>query len=160
VIHDVACNERKREWQDVHLMFHRGMLASGVDARVALVMYAAVYHFGPRWPREVIQSIKATGTEDFAAIAAKVAGGNRKNEHPGEVVNVVRTRGMDNSTKLAVVQFKPRPSQLTPREFEALKRAIEQNNLSIEDVENFGGATGDGTRERLFPAPGSVTRSR
>src|ERR1700752_1913780 len=36
VVHDVACNERKADWQDVHLMFHRGMLASGVDSRIAL----------------------------------------------------------------------------------------------------------------------------
>ncbi|WP_430454924.1 DUF1353 domain-containing protein [Rheinheimera sp.] len=49
VIHDVACNERIRPWEDVHRTFYYGMRASGVPEFKAKVMYAAVYHFGPRW---------------------------------------------------------------------------------------------------------------
>jgi len=49
VIHDVACNLRNRPWELVHLMFYHAMLASGVSSRTAKIMYAAVYHFGPRW---------------------------------------------------------------------------------------------------------------
>lgn len=49
VIHDVACVEKRRPWELVHLAFYNAMLASGVDATTAKIMYAAVYHFGPRW---------------------------------------------------------------------------------------------------------------
>jgi hypothetical protein len=49
VIHDVACVEKKRPWNMVHENFYYGMLASGVEPPRAKVMYAAVYHFGPRW---------------------------------------------------------------------------------------------------------------
>lgn len=57
VIHDVACVERTRPWEVVHQAFYTGMLASGVSTTKAKVMYAAVYHFGPRWAekREVRQ---------------------------------------------------------------------------------------------------------
>jgi len=54
VIHDVACDERKRYWEDVHWAFYTGMLASGVGKIKAKIMYAAVYHFGPRWPVVVV----------------------------------------------------------------------------------------------------------
>lgn len=53
VIHDVACDKKERPWEAVHLAFYEGMLASGVTDVRAKVMYAAVYHFGPRWPRTV-----------------------------------------------------------------------------------------------------------
>ena len=49
VIHDVACAEKKRPWNLVHETFYWAMLTSGVDSSKAKVMYAAVYHFGPRW---------------------------------------------------------------------------------------------------------------
>jgi hypothetical protein len=49
VLHDVACQERSEPWQRVHRMFYEAMLASGVEERRARIMYAAVYHLGPRW---------------------------------------------------------------------------------------------------------------
>jgi hypothetical protein len=49
VIHDVACEERSAPWEYVHLVFYYAMLAKGVDRLQAKIMYAAVYHFGPRW---------------------------------------------------------------------------------------------------------------
>lgn len=54
VIHDVACEEKKQRWQDVHAVFHEAMLESGVGKIKAEVMYAAVYHFGPRWEERVV----------------------------------------------------------------------------------------------------------
>lgn len=50
VIHDVACVEKRRPWESVHYTFFTAMLASGVSTAKAKIMYAAVYHFGPRWP--------------------------------------------------------------------------------------------------------------
>jgi len=49
VIHDVACVEKTRPWNAVHEVFYYAMLTSGVDPTKAKVMYAAVFHFGPRW---------------------------------------------------------------------------------------------------------------
>jgi len=137
IVHDVACNERTHDWQDVHLMFRNGMLAAGVDSRIASIMYAAVYHFGPRWPREVVASIKADTKEEIAALARTLSGTKRKNEQPAEVVRTIATRGL--GSKSVVVQFKPEPARLTPSDFEALKSAILRQNLTLEEIENYSG---------------------
>ena len=49
IIHDVACVTRTSAWKVVHDAFLFAMLAGGVEQWRAKVMYAAVYHFGPRW---------------------------------------------------------------------------------------------------------------
>ena len=57
VIHDVACDEKKRYWKDVHLAFYNAMRASGVSWVLSNIMYGAVYHFGPRWPMKIKVSV-------------------------------------------------------------------------------------------------------
>jgi hypothetical protein len=50
VVHDAECTPPyKNRWQDVHRMFHAGCVAGGVDRFTALLLYAAVYLFGPHW---------------------------------------------------------------------------------------------------------------
>lgn len=50
IIHDVACDQKTKPWNAVHEVFYYAMLTSGVDTTTAKIMYAAVFHFGPRWP--------------------------------------------------------------------------------------------------------------
>jgi hypothetical protein len=49
VIHDVAIDEKKEPWQEVHRVFYDAMLASGVEPQKASLMYMAVYEVAPRW---------------------------------------------------------------------------------------------------------------
>jgi len=49
VIHDYYCATKYRKWKDTHDAFYETMLASGEEKRTALLMWAAVYRFGPRW---------------------------------------------------------------------------------------------------------------
>lgn len=65
VLHDIACDEKKRPWAEVHLMFYQAMRCSGVPIVKAKTMYWAVYHFGPRWraPNLVERFIGLAGTE-------------------------------------------------------------------------------------------------
>ena len=49
VVHDHYCRTKSRSWKETHEVFYHAMRAGGVDERTAKVMYAAVYHFGPRW---------------------------------------------------------------------------------------------------------------
>jgi uncharacterized protein YgiM (DUF1202 family) len=51
VIHDRYCDNKHRSWMDTHEIFYEAMLASGVAQKQALLMWAAVYRFGPRWTR-------------------------------------------------------------------------------------------------------------
>lgn len=53
VIHDVGCDEKTKPWEAVHEAFYWAMRASEVRPFLAKVIFAAVYHFGPRWPRQV-----------------------------------------------------------------------------------------------------------
>ena len=59
VVHDVACVERTRDWQDVHRMFYEACRCGGVAAVTAKTMYYAVYHYGPRWRVEERRTIVA-----------------------------------------------------------------------------------------------------
>jgi Protein of unknown function (DUF1353) len=51
IIHDHYCSIKSRSWQDTHNVFYEAMLTAGESQRTAKVMWAAVYHFGPRWGR-------------------------------------------------------------------------------------------------------------
>lgn len=59
VIHDQACDNRKRSWQDTHRVFYEAMAAEGVNPTMAYIMYAAVYRFGPRWELKKIEVKKS-----------------------------------------------------------------------------------------------------
>ena len=65
VLHDIACDEKKRPWAEVHLMFYQAMRCSGVSVAKAKTMYWAVYHFGPRWraPNVIERVLGVRGTE-------------------------------------------------------------------------------------------------
>jgi len=52
VIHDQACDDKKRTWQDTHRVFFEAMIEEGVNPSKAYTMYAAVYRFGPKWELE------------------------------------------------------------------------------------------------------------
>ena len=49
VIHDVAYDEKKESWEEVHRAFYDALLASGVEANKASLMYVAVYEGSSRW---------------------------------------------------------------------------------------------------------------
>lgn len=59
VVHDVACEERSRDWRDVHRMFHDACRCGGVGAALANTMFYAVWHFGPRWRFEERRGVVA-----------------------------------------------------------------------------------------------------
>ncbi|MCE2725783.1 MAG: DUF1353 domain-containing protein [Planctomycetaceae bacterium] len=59
VVHDVACVERSRPWEDVHQMFYEACRCGGVAAVTAKTMYYAVFHYGPRWRVEERRTIVA-----------------------------------------------------------------------------------------------------
>jgi len=79
VIHDVACDQQARPWEAVHEAFYWAMRASGVETIQARMMYAIVYHFGPRWTRRVqLDGIPMTGVEaEVRRVQAEVDARNR-----------------------------------------------------------------------------------
>lgn len=49
IVHDRYCETMDRPWQQVHRAFYTASRAAGVSEAQALLMYYAVYRFGPRW---------------------------------------------------------------------------------------------------------------
>jgi Protein of unknown function (DUF1353) len=49
IVHDIACDEKKHSWKDVHRMYYEACRAGGLGVIEAKAQYWAVYHFGPRW---------------------------------------------------------------------------------------------------------------
>ncbi len=48
VVHDYYCDVKTASWQEVHRMFYDACIAAGVGWK-KIIMYAAVYQYGPRW---------------------------------------------------------------------------------------------------------------
>ena len=59
VLHDVACDQKKRGWHEAATMFYQAMRCGGVKETRAKVMYYAVYKFGPHWPSPGAPKLRA-----------------------------------------------------------------------------------------------------
>jgi hypothetical protein len=66
VVHDIACDEKKEDWKEVHRMFYTASLCGGAESTKARLMFGAVYHFGPRWTTQVVMS-GADGTKEYVS---------------------------------------------------------------------------------------------
>lgn len=50
IVHDAECTPPyKHRWQDVHRMLYRAARAGGTSLLTSKLIFAAVWHFGPRW---------------------------------------------------------------------------------------------------------------
>jgi hypothetical protein len=67
VVHDYECDVKLRPWRAVHRMFYNASRCGGVEETKAKAMYAAVYHFGPRWGKHKGPRLFKTD-EDFKRI--------------------------------------------------------------------------------------------
>jgi hypothetical protein len=129
VIHDVACDQKVQPWETVHEAFYWAMMASGVEPWRAKVMYAAVYHFGPRWPQVVTVSVPQNQAGQASQQALARA-------EPGSEATIVRVRpqpriSASGPAREAVdVQIQPPPRQLQEKDFEALKQQIIQKETA------------------------------
>lgn len=58
VIHDWYCAVRVQPWKDVHQMFYKAMLRSGVAPAKARILFLAVYYAGPSWSDLTIANMR------------------------------------------------------------------------------------------------------
>jgi hypothetical protein len=65
IVHDEACVRMSEPSQNVHLMFYEACRCGGVPEFEAKVLYAAVYHFGPKWTiRPVMEKMTRIGPDN------------------------------------------------------------------------------------------------
>lgn len=155
VIHDVACDEKKRPWEDVHLAFYYGMRASGVEEIRAKVMWAAVNEFGPRWPRyvHIIGESSEAVTETLTALRRGVAdageslgptviGDAWRTTAPSSAVHTrVDSTGQEipspyvpRSKFQATQEVRPPVRTMSDEEFAQLRTFIETTNPPIDEL--------------------------
>lgn len=147
VIHDVGCDQKTRPWESVHEVFYRAMVTSGVEPWRAKIMYAAVYHFGPRWPRQVIvKNLPVTQTpiaRDRALAGAdpgstaEIANIHRRGRTLAEIVN-----NQPQKADFEVRVIPPQP-RLTEGDFKTLKEEIQEleptasGGFSLEEIRSY-----------------------
>jgi len=147
VVHDVACDAKKAQWEEVHEAFYWAMRASGVKDWRAKVMYGAVYHFGPRWPQET--SLEYLSEEQVIDVAHRTLA----KAPPGSTAEIVDDRGVvlrqrevrghtqRTSSMLMVLRVSPPRPQITTAEFEGLGKQIEQREsaggMTLEEIRNY-----------------------
>jgi hypothetical protein len=145
VIHDVACDQKKKPWEAVHEVFYNAMIASGVSSVTAKIMYAAVYHFGPRWPQTVTAVVRSRDVD------SQIEGVRRMASRESSITAYIRevedflpdetAPGPDESA--VSVTIAPPPPSLAPDDFEQLRRAIEQRgpdaaqSMTLEEIRSF-----------------------
>jgi hypothetical protein len=170
VIHDVACDKKEREWETVHRAFYDAMITSGVSPLRAKLMYAAVYHFGPRWPiistvtvkSNILSPISSEPLQKSEIDELRNSLGRHMREYNAaqgtriELVATARRRplilsrllGFGNASYARVsAEFKLIPPERTLSEsgFKRLqaiiiKRQEEGIDVSLNDIENFPGS--------------------
>lgn len=127
VIHDVACVERQRPWEAVHQTFYTGMLASGVSSTKAKIMYAAVYHFGPRWPvKQEVRQITSQTTEQRICINIGIG---------SPVCITVPVPATTQPVEVVIkIDVPPPPQTLSREAFDLLQQEIESKEGSAAPV--------------------------
>lgn len=138
VIHDVECDRKLRSWESVHEVFYNAMRASDVSVIKAKIMYAAVYHFGPRWGYSVTEIVNRSNIESTIARFEKQNPDSKVTTH---VTAKSRTffEIMTNKPKKANIHFNAVPAQanLTEEDFSELKAAIESGNLELNEIREY-----------------------
>jgi hypothetical protein len=145
VIHDVACDLKQKPWESVHEVFYNGMIASGVNSVTAKIMYAAVYHFGPRWPRISTARVK---TRDVQSRIEE----SRREAPPDSTVttsvqqiarsfpDMILRREEQSAVTVTVI---PPSANLNTEDFEKLRRMIEEReptaagSMTLEEIRTY-----------------------
>lgn len=143
VIHDVACEQKKRRWQDVHRAFYTAMKASDVDSLKAKLMYAAVYHFGPRWGISRIVALPPLTMPQFGSEIGRI----KSTSGPGtdvvlvnEGTTVKRQKGLfgqqtEQEVVGAVVEIRQVQPAYSEEAFKNMEALITEKDLSLEEIE-------------------------
>lgn len=143
VIHDVACKRRNRPWESVHEAFWYAMRASGVKEMKAQIMYAAVYHGGPRWEHTVSSTVprsQVKSTRKSLKFNLKSSSDPRsmykvrvkpKTRTPDEIL---RNQPEKSEVSITVI---PQTNVLKKPDFQRLRQAIESGGMTLEEIRKF-----------------------
>lgn len=143
VIHDVACENKIREWKKVHRAFYTAMRASDVNIVKAQIMYAAVYHFGPRWGLKYRIKLTSLRMDQFVdelhQIKASAGPGTQVVlSNAGEIV--IEKKGFlklqeEKMVVGAIVEVYQTQPEYSKKAFDNMIERIKSNDLTLEEIE-------------------------
>jgi hypothetical protein len=141
VIHDVACQKKNRNWEDVHLAFYNAMRTSGVSKRKAKIMYAAVYHFGPRWSQIKIVSPQVISKLLTPKLDSQDSSVKKPLSETEIILEFLRNKDIENNIELSVKIPAPKKT-LTSKKFDELVVLIKKfeelgSPLSLEQIQAY-----------------------
>jgi Protein of unknown function (DUF1353) len=138
IIHDVACDQKLRPWAEVHEAFHNAMRASDVDVVQALVMYGAVYHFGPKWPVKITELIPESRVEiRFSEIQSRFVALGSQISMDKEATNLMPNDQHNNPYYRVSFDITPPETNLRESDFTQLMLDIQEKKLSLDDIRNY-----------------------
>lgn len=139
VVHDYYCDVRSAEWQMVHRMFYRGMLASDVSVAQAKLMYAGVYFGGPRWGITVVENVtlgkQAVPSKEFDASSDGMMFSIAHDETTLAVSKMIERDGMSAFDWIATGKHDPDPKSGATLDLEKLAAFVESEKPSINKLE-------------------------
>ena len=151
VVHDAACDTKDRSWESVHEMFYRAMLTAHVDELKAKLMYAAVYHFGPRWNLQTVaQGVKKGDANSVVdSIQHAVHATNSDVQTVQKDIPLQAGESVLDEKLDITVKFIPPANHFTQDDLNSLEQMIKQReakspgSVSLEEIRNYqslGGA--------------------
>jgi Protein of unknown function (DUF1353) len=140
VIHDVACEKKERSWESAHEMFYRAMLTAHVNEVQAKIMYAAVYHFGPRW--DLVTVAKGVPNSETSAAVNSIQHSVHSTNSDAQIESRSASPSENNKQDLTI-RFIPPPNTFTESDFESLRAMIsaretaKPGSVSLEEIRNY-----------------------
>lgn len=143
VIHDVHCDKKVRKRDAVHEAFYNAMRASNVGKIKASIMYAAVYHFGPRWPTQIIKRTKKENVNPSILSIKNLYAKNStfkiniEDDYDisfGFTGPLIKT--YTGLKKITILVETPK-KLMTEKDFKKLHNDIETKNLTLEQIRNY-----------------------
>jgi hypothetical protein len=127
IVHDTECQTpHKHDWRSVHRMFYSACRAGGVGLIKGKILFAAVYHFGPRWPMP------------HASLAAKpilrsASLGDSQEQDESDLEPATRMESADDAIRIELfIKMNP---EINRQQIESLTREILLEKISQKDVD-------------------------
>ena len=117
VVHDWFCAVRIMPWQKTHRMFYEAMLTSGISNAKAKLMFLAVRYAGPSWDDLTLENSRILSDNGRIRLDPPL----QKNS-----TNGFATEHQAEETKRSLMET-----------FAKLSKQVEQDNLSISQIENL-----------------------
>lgn len=142
LVHDAACYLQSRSWQASARMFYEAMLIAGTSRTKALLMFEAVYMFGPKWT--VVRDVPFVPVGSEAMAANQILVNEGLSRGPDVKVTSSATGSLASGKRLVTVTITPpNPVKFTANDFETLAKQIQTREeanpgtVTLEEIESY-----------------------